>query len=100
MDSLLQQLQDNSQDMNECFLTYGTSMDRFGATVEVCEANVRALRRRLGWQRSWFCRSVLHSMHQYRRERDENSAREIYNRLQRVVQEVAHRAEEVRISGS
>jgi pantothenate kinase-related protein Tda10 len=97
---LLQNLRDNSEDMNECLQAYGVSIDRFDATVEACEANVRTARRRLGLQRSRFCSPVLRSMRAYHRERTEDFARQVYNRLQGVVQEVANRADEVRISGS
>src|SRR6266851_3380043 len=67
LDTLLQKLRENSEKLNECLQIYAASTERFDETIEVCGANVRTLRRRLGAQRSWFCSPVLRSMRLYRR---------------------------------
>lgn len=100
LDSLLRRLQTDSMDLNECLQLYRASIDRFDATVEVCKANVSTLCRRLGLRNGWFCLRVLRAIRVYQRGRDEEAARSVYNRLQGVVQEVANRVEEVRISGA
>src|SRR5439155_26506284 len=75
LSSLLGRLQDNSQRMNESLLLQHASSDSFDEIVEICEANVRAVRRRLGLRRGRFCLMLLSSIAAYRRRRDTETAR-------------------------
>lgn len=95
---LLQRLQQDSGDLNGYLLLYEASIDSFDEVIGICEANVNAMRRRLGRHRSSFCRGLLKLIVRYRSERSSDTARAVYNALQQVIQELANRVEERRIT--
>jgi hypothetical protein len=97
--SLLCSLQENSQAMNDCLVLADASIDTFDEVVEVCHANIRTIRRRLGRRRSRFCRPLLTSIRIFAKQREANAARDVYNKLQGVIQELINHAEERRITG-
>ncbi len=100
LEPLLDRLRENSNRMNGCLLLFDASIDTFDEVIAICEANVRALRRRLGLRRSWFCRDLIKAFGAYGDNRSYDAARRVFNHLQRVVQEVANRVEERRITAS
>ena len=97
---LLERLRENSKVINGHLLIFDGSADGFEEVIGLCEANVRAVRRRLGYFRGWFCRRMLKAIVRHRRRRSVDSARSVYNALQQLIQEVANRAEERRITGT
>jgi len=101
LSSLLERLRRNSERMNECLLLIlkDASIDTFDEVIAICEANVRAVRRRLGRTRARFCSPLLSAISVYRRAQNVDSARSVYNSLQGVIQEIANREEERRIRG-
>jgi hypothetical protein len=99
LEPLLLRLQENSRVMNQCLFLFDAFSDTFDEYFGPCEANINAVRRRLGYRRSAFCKDTQRSMLRYRRSRSLETARTVYNDLQRVLREVANRVEEQRIIG-
>jgi hypothetical protein len=81
LEPLLERLREGSTQMNGYLLLFEAAADDFDATAAICEADVRAVQKRLGVRQGWFCR-----------------ARRVYNHLQKVIREVANRLEERRIA--
>jgi hypothetical protein len=98
LEPMLARLTENSARMNG-YLLGVISADVVNETIGLCEAEVRAIRRRFGGYRARFCRRLRRSMSHYRRRPDVDTARDVYNDLQQVIQEIANRAEEMRITG-
>jgi hypothetical protein len=99
LEPLLGRLRANSKEMNRCLSDYGSYRGQFDEVLGLMEANVRALRRRLGARYGWFCRRPLAAIRVYRLDENDAGARTVYNALQQVVQEVANLVEEMRITG-
>jgi hypothetical protein len=99
LQSLLERLEENSRQMNGYLMQYAASADSFDEVTGLCHANIRAVKRRLGLRRGWFCRGLLKTIVRYRRWQNIDTARTVYNALQQVIQEVANRIEERRITG-
>jgi hypothetical protein len=99
LEPMLSRLTDNSADMNQHLSYYNLSNQQFVEVAGVCEANVRAIRRRLGYVRGRFLRALLRSIRLYRRDRSRTNAQEIYVCLQQVRQHLANLLEERRITG-
>jgi hypothetical protein len=99
LDPILERLRQNSLQMNQCLFYYDIQTAKFFETVGVCEANVRTLRRRLGYVRGRFCADLLRSIGQYKSDRTQDNAQEVYGRLQYVCQHIENMAEEKRITG-
>jgi hypothetical protein len=96
---LFLRLRENSESMNRCLSEFGIFSDTFNEQLGRCEANVNAVRRRLGHRRSAFCKGAQRSILEYRRRKSVDAARDVYNDLQRVLQEVENRVEEQGIVG-
>lgn len=99
LEALLERLQNNSREMNRFLSVYETAKSDFDGVIGVCEANVRAVRRRLGARRSRFCKQLLNRISAYGRQQRKATARAVYDTLQQVIQEIANRVEEIRIAG-
>jgi hypothetical protein len=99
LNPLLNRLMENSRDMNRCLLNYQATIADIDKVIGICEADARALKRRFGLRHGRFCKNLLDMLIAYRRDRSEDSARAVYNSLQAVIREVAHRAEEMRVTG-
>ncbi len=97
---LLVRLTQNSFSLNQCLAQFDASTDDFTESVGRCEANVQAVRRRLGIRKGWFCRELLRAVKIYHTQRDRNSAREVYNGLQKVIEHLYNLVEERGIIGS
>lgn len=65
LQTLLERLRDNSREMNRTLMVYETAKSDFDGVIGVCEANVRAVRRRLGVRRSRFCKQLLNRISAY-----------------------------------
>jgi hypothetical protein len=96
---LLDRLRGNSSEMNRFLLRHEASMHDLDGVIGICEANVRAVKRRLGVHRGRFCNDLLVLMVAYRRQKSVSMAGRVYDALQRVIQEIANRVEEIRIMG-
>jgi hypothetical protein len=96
---LLDRLRGNSTEMNRFLVRYETSMHDLDGVIGICEANVRAVKRRLGVHHGRFCNDLLALMGAYRKQKSVVIARRVYDALQRVIQEIANRVEEIRITG-
>ena len=99
LEPMLVRLTENSTEMNQHLSYYDVSDQRFFEVAGVCEADVRAMRRRLGYIRAWFLRDLLRSMRTFRRDRSRTNAQEVYASLQQVRQHLANLLEEKRITG-
>ncbi|HVH78184.1 MAG TPA: hypothetical protein VM782_02240 [Stellaceae bacterium] len=97
---LLARLAENSRSMNLYLIAFSATNDSFDEVTGLCEANVRALKRRLGFGQGRICAGMLLSIRRYRRNRSASSARDLYNDLQQLIQEIANRLEEQRILGA
>jgi hypothetical protein len=98
LEPLLERLREGSTQMNGYLLLFEAAADDFDATAAICEADVRAVQKRLGVRQGWFCRDLLKSLRVYRNHRSYDAARRVYNHLQKVIREVANRLEERRIA--
>lgn len=99
LEPILSRLRDNSENMNRHLSYYELHSDNFLQVVNVCEANIKTIRHRLGYRRGWFLRGVLRSMRKYRKDRTQPNAQEVYSSLLHVCQGVANMLEERRITG-
>lgn len=99
LEPLLLRLKDNSQQINESLLGDAEAVAGLNEVVGLCEAEVKAIQRRFGFYRARFCRRLLRSIAYYRRRNDADAARAVYDDLQQVIQELANRIEELRITG-
>jgi hypothetical protein len=95
----LQRLRENSMEMNRHLGYYEIHANGFFETAGVCEANVRAIRRRLGYLKGRFTGDLLRSLRRYRKDRSRQNAQEVYGGLQHVCQHIANLVEERRIIG-
>jgi hypothetical protein len=95
----LQRLRENSMEMNQYLIYYEVHANRFFETAGMCEANVKAVRRRLGYFKGWFTRDLMRSLRKYRKDRSRQNAQEVYGGLQQVRQHIANLVEERRITG-
>ena len=98
--TLLTRLRENSSRMNLYLISYLASGESFYEVIGPCEANVRALKRRIGFRQARICAGMLLSFKRYRRDKSVGNARDVYNELQQLIQEVANRLEEQRITGA
>ena len=98
LEPMLLRLTENSADMNR-HLSYYEVGNQFFEVAGVCEANVKAIRRRLGYVRGRFLSDLLRSMRTFRRDRSRINAQEVYACLQQVRQHLANMLEEKRIIG-
>jgi hypothetical protein len=96
---LLGRLKDNSQRLNGCLLGDADAATGMTEIVGLCEAEAKAIQRRFGFYRARFCRRFLRSIAYYRLHGDMDAARAVYDDLQQVIQELANRIEELRITG-
>jgi hypothetical protein len=99
LEPILVRLRDNSAAMNQHLSYYHINDHRFFEVAGVCEADVKAMRRRLGYIRGWFLRDLLRSIRTFRRDRSRTNAQEVYASLQQVCQHLANILEEKRITG-
>jgi hypothetical protein len=99
LEPMLSRLRENSADMNRYLSYYESHAAKFLDVAGVCEADIRAIRRRLGYIRGWFLRDLLKSVHKYKRDRTQPNAQEIYSSLLHVRQRLANMLEERRIIG-
>lgn len=99
LEPILERLRQNSSQMNQSLSYYDMQSVKFFESVGVCEANVRTLRHRLGYVQGRFCADLLRSIRQYKSDRTQDNAQEIYSRLQYVCQHRENMAEEKRITG-
>ena len=95
----LQRLRENSMEMNRHLGYYEIHANGFFEAAGVCEANVKAVRRRLGYFKGRFTRDLLRSLRRYRKDRSRQNAQEVYAGLQHVCQHIANIVEERRITG-
>jgi hypothetical protein len=72
----LQRLRENSMEMNQYLIYYEVHANRFFETAGMCEANVKAVRRRLGYFKGWFTRELMRSLRKYRKDRSRQNAQE------------------------
>jgi hypothetical protein len=96
---LLDRLRENSTDMNRLLLPGSRPEYEYDAVLGICEANVGAVKRRLGRQRGRFCNRLQAAIVRYREQKSDRAALSVYAALQQVIQEVANRVEEMRITG-
>ena len=99
LEPMLMRLRENSSIMNQSLAYYDAIDPRFFEIAGVCEANVKAVRRRLGFLRGWFVTDLLRSIRIFRRDRSIQNAEIVYANLQQVCQHIANMLEEKRISG-
>jgi hypothetical protein len=99
LEPILDRLRKNSSEMNQSLSYYDIHSTKFFEAVGICEANVRTVRRRLGYFRGRFCADLLWSIRQYKSNRTQENAQEVYSRRQYVCQQIANMAEERRITG-
>jgi hypothetical protein len=99
LEPILSRLTQNSGKMNQCLTYYEANSAKFVEVVGICEANVRATRRRLGYVRGWLLRDLLTSMRKYKNNRSQQNAQEVYGQLQKVRQGIANMLGERRITG-
>jgi hypothetical protein len=99
LEPILARLRERSVEMNQHLAYYDVSNHRFLEVAGVCEADVRAMRRRLGYIKGWFLRDLLRSMRTLRKDRSQTNAQEVYASLQQVRQHLANMLEEKRITG-
>jgi hypothetical protein len=99
LEPILSRLRDNSENMNRYLSYYEIYSVRFLEVAGLCEANIKALRRRLWFFRGWFLRDVLRSIRKYRKDRTQPNAQEVYSSLLHVCQDIANMLEERRITG-
>jgi hypothetical protein len=99
LEPILSRSRDNSEIMNRHLSYYELHSANFLEVVGVCEANIKAIRRRLGYFRGWFLRDLLKSMGKYRKDRTQPNAQEVYSSLLHVCQDLANMLEERRITG-
>jgi hypothetical protein len=99
LEPILSRLRDNSENLNRHLSYYELHSASFLEVVGVCEANIKAIRRRLGYFRGWFLRDVLRSMRKYQKYRTQPNAQEVYTSLLHVCQDLANMLEERRITG-
>jgi hypothetical protein len=91
LEPILSRLRDNSESMNRHLSYYELHSASFLEVVGVCEANIKAIRRRLGYFRGWFLRDVLRSMRKYQKYRTQPNAQEVYTSLLHVCQDLVVR---------
>jgi hypothetical protein len=77
LEPMLLRLTENSADMNQ-HLSYYEVGNQFFEVAGVCEANVKAIRRRLGYVRGRFLHDLLRSMRTFRSDRSRINAQEVY----------------------
>jgi hypothetical protein len=99
LEPILTRLAENSADMNQYLSYYEVGNQRFFEIAGVCEANVRAIGRRLEYARGWFLRDLLRAIRSFRKDRSRINAREVYACLQQVRQHLSNMLEEKRITG-
>ncbi|HVC50825.1 MAG TPA: hypothetical protein VND87_02265 [Stellaceae bacterium] len=99
LEPLFDRLRQRSGEMNQFLAYYEVNGARFFEVAGICEADIRALRRRLGYVRSRFLRSHVHAARKFRRDRSAANAQEVYASLQQVRQHIANMLEERRITG-
>src|SRR5271154_5824894 len=99
LEPILMRLADNSAVMNRLLSYYGANIQQFVEVAGICEANVRTMRRRLGYVRGRFLREILRSLRAFKRDRTQINAQEVYACLQQVRQHIANMLEEKRITG-
>src|SRR6185437_7492022 len=69
LEPMLIRLKENSAELNRQLMYYEVNHHRFSEVAGICEADVKALRRRLGFIKSRFVRGPLRSMRTFRRDR-------------------------------
>ena len=99
LEPMLAKLAENSEIMNRHLSYYDVGPQQFLETASICEANLRAVRRRFGYVRAWFLRDFFHSMRSFKRDRSRRNAQEVYTSLQQVRQHLMNMLEEKRITG-
>jgi hypothetical protein len=99
LEPILLRLRKNSEQMNGYLSYYEFQSIRFFEVVGICEADIRATRRRLGPMRGWFLRDLLKSMRKYKKDRTQPNAQEVYVCLLHTSQGLANMLEERRITG-
>jgi len=85
--------------MNENLSYYDIYEDRFFEVARVCEANVKAIRRRLGYFNGRFLRDLLKTLRRYGGTRNRGNAQDVYRERQHARQHLANMLEEKRITG-
>lgn len=99
LDGPLGRLRENSRYMNGSLLRYDASADSFDEVVGLCEADTRAIKRRLSFPRSRIGNRLLRSIAHYKARKSQDTAQGVYNDLQQLIQELANHIEEIRIMG-
>jgi hypothetical protein len=99
LEPMLNRLSENSANLNECLFDFDPNAQRFSEVAGVCEANAKAIRRRLGYVRSLFLRDFLRALRRFKARRSRENAQEVYAYLQQVRQHIANMIEEKRITG-
>lgn len=99
LEPMLSRLGGNSANLNECLFDFDSNAQRFSEVAGVCEANAKAIRRRLGYVRGLFLRDLLRALRRFKAHRSEKTAQEVYIRLLQVRQHLENMLEEKRITG-
>jgi hypothetical protein len=99
LNGLLDRFRKNSRRMNGYLLRYDASVDGFSEVIGLCEADTRAVKRRLSFPRSRIGNRLLRSIANYRGRKSVDTAQGVYGDLQQLIQELTNHIEEIRIMG-